>query len=268
VEFQLKQSKDAGIVVANSLDVASDFCHKLQESLSKETEEIWPISKKSEEEEENKSNAYEQASLVVRRKLGMCLEELDNLANAFSKAAQRTTNSLCNVLSLRNLVESVIPKIHYELKVSEYELRRGKNDFAVQFVGPLREALEQFTTCLTETNVTRLSKRCASSVVTRLLRQIMRKRFNQLGALQLDSDVRLLGTVFRTFLGRAETRKVLQRLTFVVAFLNVETPEDASDVASDARGSKITVTTDQVRRVLSLRVEFKESSVESVDIGE
>ena len=255
-EFQLKQNKQAGIVVANSLDIASDFCHKLQESLSKETQEIWPITSTTQNSEKKS----------VRRKLGMCLEELDNLASAFSKAAQRSTDSLCNVLQLRSLVESVIPKIHYELKVSEYEMRRGKNDFAILFVGPLREAIEQFTNCLTEENVTRLSKRVASTVVTRLLRQIMRKRFNQLGALQLDSDVRLLGTVFRTFLGRAETRKVLQRLTFVVAFLNVETPEDACDVAFDARKSKITVTTDQVRRVLSLRVEFSEDDVGNVDI--
>ena len=139
-EFQLKQNKQAGIVVANSLDIASDFCHKLQESLSKETQEIWPITSTTQNSEKKS----------VRRKLGMCLEELDNLASAFSKAAQRSTDSLCNVLQLRSLVESVIPKIHYELKVSEYEVRRGKNDFAILFVGPLREAIEQFTNCLTE----------------------------------------------------------------------------------------------------------------------
>lgn len=260
-EHQLRRSKDAGVVVANSLGVAAEFCTKLHGSLTDEMDKIWP---KTAADDESKR---QDVMTVARGKLGSFLNEIDNQSKRFEKGAQTTINALCDVLQLRGLVESAIPELHYDMKPKDYDSRRSSNVFARQFLGPLQVSMEQFTAALTERNATRLSERAAKLVVKRVLRQIMRKRYNQLGALQLDADIRLLTAVFGAFIGRANARKITERLTRVSAFLNVEHPEDAVDLVADMRNkSKMTVTIEQVHRILSLRVDFEPELIKAVRI--
>eukprot|EP00002_Diphylleia_rotans_P027711 TRINITY_DN5566_c0_g1_i3.p1 TRINITY_DN5566_c0_g1~~TRINITY_DN5566_c0_g1_i3.p1 ORF type:complete len:100 (-),score=17.87 TRINITY_DN5566_c0_g1_i3:103-402(-) len=90
---------------------------------------------------------------------------------------------------------------------------------------------------------------------------ILTKRFNQLGALHLERDVRVLLSHFSGISVRM-VRDKFTRLNQMVIILNLEKVSAISEIWGD-QSEFLTwrLTPEEVRKVLKLRVEFRQEAI-------
>ena len=96
-----------------------------------------------------------------------------------------------------------------------------------------------------------------------LFRIAMKRTFSQLGALQLDKDVRRFVALLTSLLGRGAARDKCSRLLQLVELLNLDAPSDAKMIW---RKGEQDFTAAEVRKVLGLRAEFSKREIEALPL--
>lgn len=104
------------------------------------------------------------------------------------------------------------------------------------------------------------------SVVSRLEAIFWQKRFNWLGGLQLERDMRTLVNQLSEQTARS-VRDKFARLTQMATVLNVETPEEVLDFWGENAGS-ITwrLSSVEVKRALSLRADLRPEAIQALKL--
>lgn len=93
---------------------------------------------------------------------------------------------------------------------------------------------------------------------------MLAKRFNQLGGLQLDRDVRLLVSALSDITQRT-VRDKFARLTQMATVLGLEQAREILDYWGDNSGAMTwRLTEADVRQVLSLRVDFSRQEIAQI----
>mmetsp|Transcript_33840 Transcript_33840/g.132919 ORF Transcript_33840/g.132919 Transcript_33840/m.132919 type:complete len:147 (-) Transcript_33840:81-521(-) len=91
------------------------------------------------------------------------------------------------------------------------------------------------------------------------------KRLNALGALQLDRDIRSLSTFFATNSKRGTVRDIFARLSQISMLVNFENPSEVYDLwGANAGGMTWRLTPTEVRKGLSLRVDFSADAIKNL----
>lgn len=93
---------------------------------------------------------------------------------------------------------------------------------------------------------------------------MLAKRFNQLGGLQLDRDVRLLVSALSDITQRT-VRDKFARLTQMATVLGLEQAREILDYWGDNSGAMTwRLTEADVRQVLSLRIDFSRQEIAQI----
>jgi hypothetical protein len=218
---------------------------------------------------------------ALTSRLAICLDGLSHTSRQFLGDLQR---------GLRELSEVLIPQIHgittvlftnrsnavsvttavvqgqvplstpvvaYDLNETEYAVNEANDPFAHQLVQNLESLFEGFAFELTEGNFTELVFLVVEIVCERLEAAVFGKLFSQLGAAQLDKDIRVLVAALSRKANRS-VRDKFAKLTQMYTLLSLDSPREALELWSPTRWR---LSAQEVKRVLSLRKDFDSSVI-------
>lgn len=104
-------------------------------------------------------------------------------------------------------------------------------------------------------------------VVQKLEADLLRKKFNQLGGLQLDKEIRILQNYFST-LTQKTVRDKFARLTQMAALLYLEKVKEAEEyLGQNTTYMTWRLTPGEVRRVLGLRIDFSKDAIAKLKLN-
>eukprot|EP00894_Picocystis_sp_ML_P002221 jgi/Pico_ML_1/52738/g3402.t1 len=143
-----------------------------------------------------------------------------------------------------------MPTDQDRIKSALSELGKAASDFSHMS----KSSLEQLSMGI-------LSKSLADSLTSRLDAMMMQKRFNPLGGLQFDKDVRnLIGRL--SGLTQGTVRDKFSRLQQIAIILNLESVQEILDSWGDNAGSlSWRLSPAEVKKVMSLRVDFRPEDI-------
>ncbi|KAF3674430.1 hypothetical protein FXO37_06415 [Capsicum annuum] len=202
-----------------------------------------------------------------RERVKSCLSELNEINNGFKKALN---------IGLEQLVATVTPRIRpmldtvatisYELSESEYADNEVNDPWVQRLLHAVETNVAWLQPLMTANNYDSLVHLIIDFVVKRLEVIMMQKRFSQLGGLQLDRDVRALVSYFSNMTQRT-VRDKFARLTQMATILNLEKVSEILDFWGENSGPMTwRLTPAEVRRVLSLRVDFKSEAIAALKL--
>lgn len=153
------------------------------------------------------------------------------------------------------------PGVSYELTEQQFTFNEANDPFAQAFVAGMRALLGSFRATLSPANyreVAELAARSTAALVEKWF-DSRGSRFNQLGALQFDKDLRVLGAFFNE---ACDAREAFAVLTQMASVLSVDALEDVPDVFGRAsRGVAWKLSAARVKEILSRRVEFADAAI-------
>ena len=209
-----------------------------------------------------------------------CLSALDDVAAALRRQTDSGISTLCARLTPRlrsaiNVFEGGASLIGYELTEEAFAAASEGSHapFAAEFLPVLASILAPYRYALTPALSAAVVLKVASYVAKQLESRIRRKRFNQLGAMQFDADMRSLASFFAERSSR-RARAKFTRLRQVAQILNVESPSEVLEwwsSTSVGRGGgepsvPWEVSPEEVRGILALRVEFAAGDIASLKL--
>lgn len=154
----------------------------------------------------------------------------------------------------------------YHLTEKEYAENEADDPWVHRVLAAIDSALTWARPLLTAANYDALVAALVDSVVARLEAIFWQKRFNWLGGLQLERDVRALVNHLSEQTART-VRDKFARLTQMATVLNVEAAEEVLDFWGENAGA-ITwrLTSVEVRRALSLRADLKPEAIQALKL--
>ncbi|KAM3306933.1 hypothetical protein P3S67_008676 [Capsicum chacoense] len=232
----------------NNMDVSGEYALKLRHEIEEQCAEVFPAP-------------------ADRERVKSCLSELNEMNNGFKKALN---------IGLEQLVATVTPRIRpvldtvatisYELSESEYADNEVNDPWVQRLLHAVETNVAWLQPLMTANNYDSLVHLVIDFVVKRLEVIMMQKRFSQLGGLQLDRDVRALVSYFSNMTQRT-VRDKFSRLTQMATILNLEKVSEILDFWGENSGPMTwRLTPAEVRRVLSLRVDFKSEAIAALKL--
>ena len=232
----------------NNADVSADYVLKLKHELDEALGELFPAGSE-------------------RERVRSCLGEMADTAAAFRELASSGVEELLTGLAprLRPFLDTAA-SASYVLSEAEYAENEADDLWVLRLVAAVEAALAWAAPLLTAGNHDALVHALVDSVVARLEALFWLKRFNQLGGLQLDRDMRTLVNQLSGLTQRT-VRDKFARLTQLATVLNLEAPEEILDYWGDNAGALTwRLSTAEVRRALGLRVDFKPESIAALKL--
>ena len=233
----------------NNVDVAGEYVHKLRSQL-----------------ESHALGLYDSAA--DRERIRTCLADLADTAAALARAAQAAADELAAGVAprLRPLVDAA-GVARYELSDAEYaaqEAGGGYESWALRLLGGAEASLAPLQPLLTSSLLDAVVQSVVDGIAQRLEAVLWQRRFNALGALALDRDLRTLLSGLSGIAPRT-VRDKFARLSQLCSCVNLEEPEDVLDMWGDNAGAlHWRLTPAEVRRALGLRLEFRQEAIVSL----
>lgn len=168
------------------------------------------------------------------------------------------------VLSQVKPVLAEVSQFSYELTEDAYGEYEVNDPWAMKLVETVESAVEWLQPLLTLGLYDRLILSLADGLTSRLDAMMMQKRFNPLGGLQFDKDVRnLIGRL--SSLTQSTVRDKFSRLQQIAIVLNLESVQEILDSWGDNAGSlSWRLSPAEVKKVMSLRVDFSPADIASL----
>lgn len=209
-----------------------------------------------------------------------------SLDNSISTLVSRLTPRLRSAM---NVFEGASSLIQYEMSESAFDASSGEgvNAFTTEFLPVLASILAPYQFALTPSLAVAVVTKVASYLSKQLEPRIKRKRFNQLGGLQFDGDMRALLAFFVCRASR-RVRDKFVRLMQMGQVLNLETPDEimeywtpsagstsiASSSSASGAGGGVSagmgmvweLSADEVKATLGLRVDFSPADIQNLSL--
>jgi hypothetical protein len=244
-------ARKTGIEIAtalNNMDVSCEYALKLRHEIDEQCAEVFPAP-------------------ADRERVKQCLSELGEMSNSFKKALN---------IGLEQLVATVVPRVRpvldnvatisYELSEAEYAENEVNDPWVQRLLHTVETNVGWLQNLMTVNNYDSLVHLVIDFIVKRLEVIMMQKRFSQLGGLQLDRDTRALVTHFSSVTQRT-VRDKFARLTQMATILNLEKVSEILDFWGENSGPMTwRLTPAEVRRVLSLRIDFKPEAISALKL--
>ncbi|BFI43089.1 hypothetical protein AXG93_1774s1140 [Marchantia polymorpha subsp. ruderalis] len=202
-----------------------------------------------------------------REKIKSCLSELSETSTALRQLGNGGLEQLANAIipRLRGILDVVGP-VSYELTEAQYAENEVNDPWVQKLLHLVDGNVAWLQPLLTSNNYDSLVHLIIDFLVKRLEAIMVQKRFNQLGGLQLDRDARTLVGHFSGMTQRT-VRDKFARLTQMATILNLEKVSEILDYWGENSGPMTwRLTTTEVRRTLSLRVDFKPESIAALKL--
>lgn len=155
----------------------------------------------------------------------------------------------------------------YVLSEERYATNERSDPWALPLAAALEAALTPMADSLTQTNYDGVLLSLAERVAALLEGYILGKRFNQLGGLQLDREIRTVVQALSALAGGAPLRERFARVSQIATVLNLERVAEIIDYWGDNAGA-ITwrLSPQEIKRVLALRKDFSEHSIQALQL--
>ena len=228
----------------NSLSISAEFVSRLKGEL------------------ESSIKRHFAHNLQGMSKVETIFEELNEMAAQFRKAVVTNLQSVAETLapSLRDVADEMSDS-DYLIDEKQYSARQVEEGWP-RIVRKQTETLAiPFKKALLPACYEILSRSIVSSLAARLERQVLAKKFNALGALQLSRDISAVTHGLTALCPSA--RSDVARLSQMAVTLCVESPSDVHDLAA---GPQWRLTPGETRRLLARRVEFAQQEIDAVAI--
>ncbi|XP_008233046.1 PREDICTED: conserved oligomeric Golgi complex subunit 4-like [Prunus mume] len=234
--------------VLNNLDVSSEYVLKLKHEIEEQCLEVFPAP-------------------VDREKVKSCLSELGDMSNTFKQALNAGLEQLVATVAprLRPVLDHV-GTISYELSEAQYADNEVNDPWVQRLLHAVEMNVAWLQPLMTANNYDSFVHLVLDFIVKRLEATMIQKRFSQLGGLQLDRDARALVSHFSSMTQRT-VRDKFARLTQMATILNLEKVSEILDFWGENSGPMTwRLTPAEVRRVLSLRVDFKPEAISALKL--
>jgi len=202
-----------------------------------------------------------------RERIRTQLGELQSTSKNFKKVLQGNLEQVSNTITpkVRPLIE-IYSSVNYELTEAEFSENSVNDTWVQKFVNGLESLLKPFKSNLTNTNYDLLLHIIIQDIATRLEKALLQKKFNQLGGLQFDKDLRNIVTYFSTN-SQISVRSEFARLTQMASLLNLEKVSEVLDYWGENSGPMTwRLTSGEVRRILSRRVDFSAAAIAALKL--
>ncbi|TYI39498.1 hypothetical protein ES332_A02G102700v1 [Gossypium tomentosum] len=232
----------------NNIDLSSEYVLKLKHEIEEQCAEVFPAP-------------------TEREKVKSCLSELADLSNTFKQAQNACMEQLAATVTpqIRPVLDSVAT-ISYELSESEYAENEVNDPWVQRLLHAVEINVAWLQPLMTTNNYDSFVHLVIDFIVKRLEVIMMQKRFSQLGGLQLDRDTRALVSHFSGMTQRT-VRDKFARLTQMATILNLEKVSEILDFWGENSGPMTwRLTPAEIRRVLSLRVDFKPEAIAALKL--
>jgi len=244
-EYGLPPAEEAGMHAApmNDLDVSAEYAEKLRRELEEFAMEVFSMP-------------------TDQDRIKSALSELGKAASDFSHMSKSSLEQLSmGILSKVKPVFAEVSQFSYELSEEAYGEYEVNDPWALKLVETVESTVEWLQPLLTTTLYDRLIQSLADSLTSRLDAMMMQKRFNPLGGLQFDKDVRnLIGRL--SGLTQGTVRDKFSRLQQIAIILNLESVQEILDSWGDNAGSlSWRLSPAEVKKVMSLRVDFRPEDI-------
>jgi len=166
------------------------------------------------------------------------------------------------------LVEAVelLTQLSFNLSDSEYAALDADDPWVSDLLQRMEEHLGWLQSLLTSQNYESLTHAVLGMVAKRVEALLLQKRFNQLGGLLLEKDVRNIVS-YTANLSQRTVRDKFARLSQMATLLNLESPGEVVDYWGENADSMMwRLTPFEVKRVLKLRVEFLAADVDELNL--
>jgi len=228
----------------NNLDVCSDYIQKLRRELERTAQ----------------GTPYAASD---KDRIRSCLGDLGKTAGDYRALSSSALEAVARgiVPRLRSNLD-ILTGISYELSETDYSAYEAEDPWAQRVLASLEECSELLQPLLTQANYDSVVHLIIDAIVGRVEAMLMQKRFNQLGALQLDKEVR--GLVSQTSnLTERTVRDKFARLSHISTALNLDSPAEILDYWGDNAGTmNWRLTGREVKQVLRLRRDFAPDDIE------
>ncbi|KAK2993312.1 hypothetical protein RJ640_006800 [Escallonia rubra] len=232
----------------NNMDVSSEYALKLRHEIEEQCAEVFPAP-------------------ADRERVKSCLSELGETSNSFKKALNVGMEHLVSTVTprIRPVLDSVAT-ISYELSEAEYADNEVNDPWVQRLLHAVENNVAWLQPVMTANNYDSFVHLVIDFIVKRLEVIMMQKRFSQLGGLQLDRDARALVSHFSSMTQRT-VRDKFARLTQMATILNLEKVSEILDFWGENSGPMTwRLTPAEVRRVLSMRVDFKPEAIAALKL--
>ncbi|DBB16575.1 TPA: Golgi transport complex subunit 4 [Trebouxia sp. C0006] len=228
--------------VLNNSDMASMYVQKLRSELEGSSSQMFP------------SASQHQRIKSVLTDLSKTASDLRHIT---SKALDHVANGL--MPQLRPILDEVA-QVQYELSDAEYAANEVEDTWVQSLLGRLGAYLNTLQPLLTPANYEQLVSLLLEKVIDRLDATMRLKRFNQLGGLQLDRDVRILTSTLADITQQA-VRDHFARLSQMATILSLESVSEFLDYWGDSSTISWRFGEAQVREILQQRTDFLQDEI-------
>ena len=230
---------------------------------------------------EKTGEAAKTLSQSDRARLSSALVPVSDAAHSLSIASENGMTTLTSALvgQIAAQVDQAIEKSVYIISEDPSRIDDSETSFSnitIRLVDQkvLSDALEQR---LTEGNWDTLVRHTAEWVASKTESGLLNvksdetrkkgKRFNALGAINADRDIRALSKFFASKSRRATVRDVFARLSQIALLLNLERPAEVYDVwGANSGGMAWRLTPVEVRKALLLRQDFSREAIRALKL--
>ncbi|KAG5177880.1 hypothetical protein JKP88DRAFT_248479, partial [Tribonema minus] len=195
-----------------------------------------------------------------------CLGELSGAADAFDQRSQRSLRHPCNT-DLVTTQPRARAQVSYKLTEAQYAVNEASDPWALELATGLLSLLRPYEppTGLSAAAFARLLALACECAAQRVEAAARRKRFSQLGGLQLDKDVRALAAAAAERGGPA-LRAPFARLQQIALLLSLDDVVDAADFWHGGGALRQHLAAGEVKEVLALREDFAPESVAELEL--
>ena len=260
----------AACMALNCLQLAAECCARLQRQAESLASELFG------------QGVTSGGASSELEKVRTCVSSLGDVTAAFRRVQDAGIAALTARLTPRlrsaiNVFEGASSLVQYDLTEEGYAAAAegGLNAFTTEFLPVLASILAPFQFALTPALSAAVVSRVATYVSKQLEPRLRRKRFSQLGGIQLDTDMRSLVAFFVARSSR-RVRERFTRLLQMAQLLSLETPAEAAEYyyttpstsvsargggagsasSSSSSSSSWDLTPEDVRATLALRVDW------------
>ena len=193
------------------------------------------------------------------------LSDADSVREAFEAALEG---------GLKQLSSSLLPRLHKRLEAfsaasytlqTEAAFAAAEGDtFVAGLMAELESAVRPLSPTLVDGAKEALLQVLIAACAERLEELLFAKRFDQLGALQFDRDVRALTKRLGELTSRS-VRELIARLTQMCTLLNLESEAECAELWAEG-GWRVSAI--EAKRVLALRVDFNTDRINYLALAE
>lgn len=233
----------------NNADVTLEYLQTLKSNV---TEEI--------------IRSFPQLTEKDKEKVAICLSEL------FSGATSLTSSIID--YGMKHLKESAIkPRIsswfasfaenNHELTEDEFTSYEANEPFVRKLISKIDEFLNSFKDALTSNNYDAFVNLVTVEITRHFEKVVFKSRFNRLGGLVFDKEVRAL-VGFLTNATSWSIRDKFSRLSQISTLLNIERLSEVSEWYNAAGSDKLQLS--DVKKTLFLRTDFNKDEIECIKL--